>query len=92
MDCTLELEYDTAAKKYKPIELPSLREIYSCIQDTVPIITESVSHLAGLFKGLDISTDQFSNIAKRCSAAFWGLEETAPCATPAPESAKLIKS
>src|SRR5260370_36005837 len=73
-----ELEYDTAAKKYKPIDLPPLREIYSCIQDTVPIITESVSHLAGLFKGLDISTDQFAEIAQRCAAAFWELETAQP--------------
>jgi AbiU2 len=68
-----EVEYDPATKKYKPVELPSLLTVYRIIEEVVPIITESVSHLAGLFKGLDISTDQLAELAKRDAFAFWEI-------------------
>jgi AbiU2 len=68
-----EVEYDASAKEYKPVKLPSLREVYLTIQEVVPIITESVSHVAGLFKGLDISTEQWASIANRDAFAFWEI-------------------
>jgi len=74
MACHFEVEYDPGTKEYKPVQLPSLREIYVAIGAVVPTITESVSHLAGLFKNLDIDPDQFASIAKKHSVAFWEIK------------------
>jgi AbiU2 len=71
----LEVEYDPVAKEYKPLALPSLLEIYLGLKDVVPTITQSVSHLAGLFEGLDISTEQFAEMAKGHALAFWEIPE-----------------
>jgi len=68
-----EVEYDSSNKKYKPVDLPSLFTVYRTIEEVVPIITESVSHLAGLFKGLDIGTDQLVQLAKQDATAFWEI-------------------
>jgi hypothetical protein len=68
-----KVEYDPTSKRYETPELPSLAEIYAIIKEVIPIITDSVSHLAGLLKGADISTDQFSALAKRDALAFWKL-------------------
>jgi hypothetical protein len=68
-----EVEYDAATKEYKAVDLPSLLSVYQTIGEVVPIITESVSHLAGLLKGLDISTDQFAELAERDALAFWEI-------------------
>jgi hypothetical protein len=68
-----EVEYDPATKKYKPVELPSLLTVCRMIEEVVPIITESVSHLAGLFQGLDIGTDQLAELSKEDAFAFWEI-------------------
>ena len=68
-----EVEYDPATKEYEPVDLPSLASVYRTIKEVVPIITESVSHLAGLFKGLDISIDQLAELAERDASGFWEL-------------------
>jgi hypothetical protein len=70
-----EVEYDLTTKEYKPIQLPLLRDVYFTIEDVVPTITETVSHLAGVFKNLDISTEQFAAFAKRDALAFWEISE-----------------
>jgi len=70
-----EVEYDPNAKKYEPIKLPSLRDVYLTIEEVVPTITDTVSHLAGLFKNLDISTEQFAAFAKRDAFAFWEISD-----------------
>jgi hypothetical protein len=64
---------DPATKEYEPVDLPSLASVYRTIKEVVPIITESVSHLAGLFKGLDISIDQLAELAERDASDFWEL-------------------
>lgn len=69
-----EVEFDPGTKEYKPVKLPALREVYDGIEAVVPTITESVSHLAGLIKSLDISPDQFAGVAKQSAAAFWEVE------------------
>jgi hypothetical protein len=70
-----EVEYDAATKEYKPVDLPSLLNVYQTIGEVVPTITDNVSHLAGLFKGLDISTDQLAELAKRDALAFWEVPQ-----------------
>lgn len=70
-----EVEYDSKTKEYKPVDLPSLREVYLTIEEIVPTITETVSHLAGLLKNLDISTEQFADCAHRDAFAFWEITE-----------------
>jgi hypothetical protein len=44
----------------------------------VPVITESVSHLAGLLKGLDINSRQWEGIAKREALDFWQSSDPSP--------------
>ena len=68
-----ELEFDPMEGKYKPAKLPSLLTVYQTIEEIVPIITESVSHLAGIFKNLDIGTDQLTQLSKRDSSGFWEI-------------------
>jgi hypothetical protein len=57
--------------------VPSLQNVYFTIEAIVPTITETVSHLAGLFGNLDISTDQFAEFAKRGASAFSEISESA---------------
>ena len=52
-------------KEYRPADQTPLLEVYQTVQKVVPVITESVSHLAGLLKGLDINSRQWEGIAKR---------------------------
>ena len=74
-----ELEYDPVTKKYKTVPLPSVNEVYGTIARVVPIITDSVMHLLGLFRNLAIDPEDVRNFAKRDAAAFWRLTgATAP--------------
>jgi hypothetical protein len=72
-----ELVYDPSAKEYKPVDLPSLQDVYFTIEAIVPTITGIISHLAGLFENLALSTDQFAEFAKRDASAFWEISESA---------------
>src|SRR6516162_10126671 len=70
-----EVEYDPSTKQYKPVQLPSLLEVYQLIEEVIPIITESVFHLAGLFKNLDNSPDQWTEISQREASKYWKIRK-----------------
>lgn len=72
-----ELEYDLVTKKYKTVPLPSVNEVYGTIAGVVPIVTDSVMHLSGLFRNLSIDPEEVRNFAKRDAAAFWRLTGSA---------------
>ena len=74
----LEVEYDSTIKEYRPVDQTSLLEVYQTVQKVVPVITESVSHLAGLLKGLDINPGQWEEIAKREALDFWQISDPSP--------------
>ena len=71
----LEVEYDSTIKEYRPVDQTSLLEVYQTVEKVVPVITESVSHLAGLLKGLDINPGQWEEIAKREALDFWQISD-----------------
>jgi hypothetical protein len=47
--------------------------VYKTIDGVVPIITDSVMHLLGLFRSLSINPEEVRDFAKRDAAAFWRL-------------------
>lgn len=69
-----EVEYDPSTKEYKPPPLPPLKEVYQLIEKVIPIITENVFHLAGLFKNLDNSPNQWAEISRREASKYWEIE------------------
>jgi hypothetical protein len=71
----LEVEYESTTKSYRIVDLTSLRQVYLTVQNVMPIITESVSHLAGLLKRLDINSRQWEEIAKREALNFWQISD-----------------
>ena len=74
----LEVEYDSTIKEYRPVDRTSLLEVYQTVQKIVPVITESVSHLALLLKGLDTNSRQWEEIAKREALNFWQISDPSP--------------
>jgi hypothetical protein len=81
-----ELEWDPVAKKYKTVALPSVNEVYGTIARVIPVITDSVTHLLGLFRNLSIDPEEIRNFAKRDAAVFWRI--TGPVAKREPNSGR----
>jgi hypothetical protein len=68
-----EVECNKVEKKYGPADKTPLITVYRTIEEVVPIVTESVLHLAGIFKSLDAGTDKATELAERDAKEFWEI-------------------
>ena len=72
----LRVDLDKAANTYRLPSLPALNELYTTIEEILPIITRSVADLAAILVGGGDRLNLFERRAKQNAAIFWGIKCT----------------
>ena len=71
-----EVRYDPTKEEVRGFDVPTIFEFYKKFEHTIGLITQTVSDLALVLNRMDISIDEFEQIASRDAWGFWEINDS----------------